>query len=548
MKLRDYQEEGLQALWQYFMTNSGNPVLAWPTGTGKSLVPAEFIRRTMVNYPGQRFLMVTHVKELIEQNFDKLMTIWPNAPAGINSAGVGQRDFVQPIIYGGIQSMYKLGSAFGHRDLCFVDEAHLISQDDTSMYHKFLNELKKINPYLKIIGMSATPFRMGQGLITDGGLFTDIAHDLTSFENFNRMVEEGYLAPLVPKRTEVQLDVSNVGMSRGEFIASQLQHEVDKADITWKGLQELCYHGQNRRSWLLFATGIEHAEHISEMLNQLGIECAAVHSKQEKVYNDNAIGAFKNYKLRAIVNYGKLTTGFDHPGIDLIGMFRPTISTALWVQMLGRGTRPIYADGSDLDTRDGRLSAIANGPKQNCLVLDFAVNTMRLGPINDPVIPRKKGDKTGVVPAKLCEACGTYHHIKAIKCTECGHPFEFKVKIVEKASTVELIKGFEAPIIETHEVAYVFYARKQKDGKAPYIQVTYACGMKTFIEFVFPENFRYRKPFVDWWHVRHASDPPKNTDEALKYVSELRSPKRIRVHMNKMVNGRNYPEVLGSEY
>ena len=174
MKLRDYQEEGLQALWQYFMTNSGNPVLAWPTGTGKSLVPAEFIRRTMVNYPGQRFLMVTHVKELIEQNFDKLMTIWPNAPAGINSAGVGQRDFVQPIIYGGIQSMYKLGSAFGHRDLCFVDEAHLISQDDTSMYHKFLNELKKINPYLKIIGMSATPFRMGQGLITDGGLFTDI--------------------------------------------------------------------------------------------------------------------------------------------------------------------------------------------------------------------------------------------------------------------------------------------------------------------------------------------------------------------------------------
>lgn len=527
---RWYQEEAVNSIYHYFMNGgSGNPIIALPTASGKSIIPAIFIERVMKQWPSQRFLLITHVKELIRQNANKLLEVWSNAPLGVHSAGLKQRDIIQPIIFGGIQSMIKVAEAFGHRDIIFIDECHLVSQEEDGYYLKFIAILKKINPYLKVIGLSATPYRMGQGLLTDGGLFTDIIYDMTSMEGFNRLLEEGYLCPLVPKSTSVRLDVSGVGIQKGEFVASQLQHEVDKAEITWKALQEALYFGRDRKSWLIFASGIEHSNHIAEMLNQMGVECVSVHSKQKSEYNDAALAAHKNLELRAIVSYSKLTTGLDHPAVDFIDDLRPTMSVVLHIQKYGRGMRP---------HRD----------KSNCLVLDHANNIPRLGCVNDPVIPRKKGDKTGVVPAKLCEACGTYHHIKAIKCTECGHPFEFKVKIVEKASTVELIKGFEAPIIETHEVAYVFYARKQKDGKAPYIQVTYACGMKTFIEFVFPENFRYRKPFVDWWHVRHASDPPKNTDEALKYVSELRSPKRIRVHMNKMVNGRNYPEVLGSEY
>lgn len=529
MQFRDYQEEGLQALWSYFMTKKGNPVLAWPTGTGKSLVPAEFIRRTMYHYNSQRFLVVTHVKELIEQNFEKLQAIWPQAPAGIYSAGLKRRDIYPPIIYGGIQSMYKVPEFFAHRDIIFIDEAHLVNQDDASMYLKFIGVLRKLNPHLKVIGMSATPYRIGQGMIIEGGLFTDIAHDLTSMENFNKLVVNGYLAPLVTKKTQTELDVSNVQIQKGEFVASQLQHEVDKAEITWKGLQELCYYGQNRRSWLLFATGIDHANHIAEMLVRLGIDCASVHSKQSNDYNNAAIKAFKNYSLRAIVNYGKLTTGFDHPGIDLIGMFRPTLSVALWVQMLGRGTRPEIG-------------------KQNCLVLDFARNTPRLGPINDPVIPRKKGEKTGELPIKICEACGVYNHISARKCDACGEPFTFQVKIVAKAGTEELIREPQALQIETFDVTYATYVKKQKLNKPPYIQVTYFCGFNPIREFVFPENTKFKKPFHDWWMQRCPTDPPSTVDEAMRQVSNLRKPARIRVHVNKMVGGRNWPEVLSCEF
>lgn len=526
---RPYQIDGLNAIWSYFSNGGkGNPVIAWPTGTGKSLIPAMFIKEILRHYPNQRFLLATHVKELIQQNADKVNDIWPNAPLGIHSAGLKQRDVVNPIIYGGIQTMYKIPDAFGHRDIVFIDEAHLVNLDETSMYIQFLLKLKAINPFLKIIGMTATPFRMGQGMITDeGGIFTDICHDLTSLENFNQLIKDEYLAPLIPKHTDVELDVTNVGINKGEFNMGQLQHEVDKAEVTWKGLQELVHYGQNRKSWLIFATGIEHAEHIATMLGQIGIDCAAVHSKQKAEYNDAAIKAFKSYELRAIVNYGKLTTGFDHPGIDLIGMFRPTLSVPLWVQMLGRGTRP---------------------SKPNCLVLDFARNTQRLGPINDPVIPRKKTDSVGEVPIKICEACGVYNHIKAITCDSCGNPFSFTVKITPKAATQELIRQVEAPQIKVFDVNFVYYNEKQKTGKAPYIKVTYACGAKVFNEFVFPENTRFRKPYFDWWHMRHASPPPDTVKEALQYTAQLRPPKRIRVHTNKMINGKNWPEVLSAEY
>lgn len=529
MQLRLYQEEGLQALWSYFMTNSGNPILAWPTGSGKSLVPAEFIKRTMFHYPNNRFLVTTHVKELIKQNYEKMQSVWPTAPAGIYSAGLKQKDILHPIIFGGVQSMVKIPDAFGHRDIMFVDEAHLISPNETSSYQKLIGRLRQINPKLKVIGMSATPYRAGQGMLTDGGLFTDIAHDLTSLDNFNKLVREGYLSPLIPKKTNIELDVSNVNMQAGEFVQSQLQHEVDKAEITWKALQEAVYYGQNRKSWLIYATGVDHADHIAEMLNKLGIECASVHSKQPSDYNDAALKAHKELRLRAIVSFGKLTTGLDHPEVDFIVMLRPTMSVVLWVQMLGRGTR--IADG-----------------KQNCLVLDFAKNSLRLGPINDPVIPRKKGDKGGDLPVKICEACGVYNHIKAVHCDPCGNPFSFQVKIKETAGTEVLIKGCEElPIIETFDVTYVTYGRKQKEGKSPYIVATYFIGMDAYKEFVFPES-KNRKHFFDWWRMRSITDPPATTADALSRVSQLRPPRRIRVHLNRMYNGRKIPEVLSAEF
>lgn len=497
--------------------------------SGKSIIPALFIQSVMQRWPNQRFLLLTHVKELIAQNADKMFQVWAKAPLGIYSAGLKRRDVITPIVYGGIQSMIKIAEAFGFRDIIFIDECHLISQDEDSSYLKFIAVMKKINPKLKVIGLTATKFRMGQGLLTDSGLFTDTIYDLTDMDGFNRLIKEGYLSPLISRPTSVKLDVSNVGTQRGDFIQGQLQYEVDRAEITWKALQEAVYFGQNRRSWLIFASGIEHSNHIAEMLWKLGVDCASVHSKQSAEYNDNALRAHKELRLRAIVSFSKLTTGLDHPAVDLLVDLRPTMSVVLHVQKNGRGMRLFEG-------------------KSNCLTLDYARNMERLGPVNDPVIPRKKGEKQGEVPIKICEACGVYNHISARNCANCDHPFEFKVKIIERASNVQVLKEIEAPVIETHDVNWVTYSKKQKEGKAPYIKATYFSGINAFSEFVFPENRKWPKGFSDWWKQRHTSEPPKFTDEAMSMISDLRAPRKIRVHINRMINGRKFPEVLGVEF
>jgi len=550
IQLRPYQTDGLDAIWNYFQSgNIGNPVLAWPTGTGKSVVPAIFIESVMRLWPTQRFLMITHVKELIQQNYNVLLKVWFNAPVGIYSAGLKQKDYAHSIVYGGIQSMIKNPMQFGFRDIIFIDEAHLISQEDSSMYLTFIAAMKLINPNLKVIGLTATPFRMGQGYITDGGLFTDIVHDLTSMDNFNKLISDGYLAPLIPLRTKTELNVNEVSVQKGEFVASSLQKAVDKQEITFQGLREVVDAGANRNAWLLFASGIEHAEHIAEMLGSFGIDCAPIHSKRPSNYNDDAINAFKSGELKSLVNYGKLTTGFDYPSIDLIGMFRPTLSVPLWIQMLGRGTRPVYPAGMPLETVEQRLEAIRSSHKQNCLVMDFARNTPRLGPINDPQIPRKKGEGQGEVPIKICDNCGAYNHTRVQFCCQCGNEFEFKIKIKAKAGTEELIRTndkIETPIIELFDVDRVSYNRHIKiDRKtktalsAPMIKVQYMCGLRTFNEWVLMQGTGLNLHRAhEWWRMRTKENIPATTDEALSRLSELRVPRKIEVHVNL-----KYPEI-----
>jgi superfamily II DNA or RNA helicase len=330
MKPRYYQEDAVQAIFSYFLENTGNPIVAMPTGVGKSIVIGDFIKKVYQYYPTQRVMMLTHVKELIQQNCEKLLTMWPTAPVGVYSAGLRRRDSHCKITYAGIGSVVKKASLFGHIDLVLVDECHLISSKAETMYGKFLNALKNLNPALKIIGFTATPYRLGLGMLTEGDLFTEVCYDCTGLEAFNRLVSEGYIAPLVVRRTATTLDISEVGFRGGEFIPGQLQKAVDKAEVTAAALNELIDAGQTRKCWLIFATGIEHSKHIAEYLIAQGVPAAAIHSKLASSERGQILTDLKSGRLRAVVNNNVLTTGFDHPAIDLIGMLRPTSSTALW--------------------------------------------------------------------------------------------------------------------------------------------------------------------------------------------------------------------------
>lgn len=535
---RWYQREAEQSIFDYFESGGrGNPVVAMPTGTGKSVVIANFLRRVYSRWPNQRVMMLTHVKELIEQNAKKVMQIWPTAPLGIYSAGLNRRDLMLPLTFGGVASVKKIIRQFGHIDLLLIDECHLLSPNDDTMYQSIIVELLAINPFMKVIGFTATPFRMKQGMITDGGIFTDICYDITGYENFNRLIYEGYLSPIIPKRTNIEIDVSNVGISGSDFNQKALQEATDKDEITWAACKEMVELGYNRASWLTFASGVENSEHIAEMLRSMGINAAASHSKLHPKENDSRVQAFKEGRLRCLVNMGKYTTGFDHPPIDLIGMLRATASTGLWVQMLGRGTRPFSGDHFF-------------GPKRDCLALDFAGNTRRLGPINDPVIPRKPtGGGGGDAPIRICDNCSAYNHAKSRFCCNCGIEFTFENKLFRQASTEEIMRS-DAPIVEYFEVSRVLYNLHEKRGKddellsPPSIKVSYICGLQMFNEWVCLEHKGMAsKRARDWWRQRMGTEPPSSTYEALLSVQQARIPSKIRVHVNK-----KYPEVLGYEF
>lgn len=555
MQLRYYQQEAVQSLFDYFNNprrahslEPANPLVCLPTGTGKSLVIGEFIRRAMTVHPGTRVFMATHVKELIEQNANKMQEIWPLAPLGIYSAGLKARDTMQPIIFGGVQSCVGKYPLFGRRDLLIVDEAHLISPAADTSYLKFISELQNgveggakdsrhVNPYLKVIGLTATPYRLGLGCMTNGSIFTDIAFDMCNIEGFNRLIAQGFLCPLIPRKTKTELDVSNVSMSNGEYDKAKLQEAVDKESITYAALTELVEQGHDRQSWLIFASGIEHAEHIAEMLNSIfGISTVCIHSKKSSKENDASLKDWKSGKARAAVNMNSLTTGVDHPPCDLIGMLRPTMSPGLWVQMLGRGTR-------------------VHPGKSNCLVLDFAGNTRRLGPINDPVIPRQKGQgPPGDAPVRVCEHCGTYNHASARSCIACGEEFKFAEKLNSNASNLELLRS-DLPQIELYKVdRVVMIAHTSKHSGRDSIKVAYFCGLRTFYEYISVESpvrfFRHKSR--DWFRQRYHyntqqftwdNDVPLTNAEVLAIHHELRQPTQIRVWVNKIT-----PEILGYEF
>lgn len=549
MQLRDYQDYAVDSIFRYFEEGGkGNPIVAMPTGTGKSLVIAGFIKKAFALHPSHRLIKLTHVKELITQNTSKLLDLWPTAPVGVYSAGLGRAEHSFPITFAGIASVAKRAKLFGHIDTIVIDECHLVSPKTSTMYQTFISGLRKINPHLKVIGFTATAYRLGQGRLTEGdALFTDICVDMTTLDIFNWFLAEGYLSPLIPRATKTELDVEDVSIQNGEYNLKELQAAVDKDAITMAALHETLLLGSDRRKWVIYASGVAHTINVTSMLDSMGINATCVHSEMADSLRDARIEEFKRNGYQAIVNNGILTTGVDFPDLDLIVVLRPTQSTGLWVQMLGRGTRPVYAPGFDLSTRDGRKAAMLAGPKQNCLVLDFAGNTRRLGPINDPILPRRKGAKGGgQAPVRVCENCAIYCHASLTTCPNCGFVFPRAVKFGQEASTDALIRGaIEEPVVAKFQVDRVVFTKHFRQDRPPSLKASYYCGLRRFDEWVCLEHEGYpRKRARDWWRQRADNPtPPESIDEAFARLKELRTPVGIRVWVNK-----KHPEILHYDY
>lgn len=330
MKLRQYQRDSINELYDWMRSHEGHPCMVLPTGAGKSIIIAELCRDALQQWPETRILMLTHQKELIEQNAEKLRAMWPGAPLGIYSASVGRKELDEPITFAGIQSVRTKAGQIGHIDLVIIDECHLVSHKDEGSYRHFIRELTAINEHIRVIGLTATPWRLGHGLITDRpAIFTDLIEPVS----IEQLVYQKYLSPLRSKMTNVKYDLTGVGKRGGEFVESELALAVNTVKYNTQIAAEIAEIGKDRRSWLLFCSGVEHAIQMADQLNSIGIPAAYVTGETPKKKREELLADFKAGKIRAMTNANVLTTGFDAPNIDLIAMLRPTMSPSLYVQM-----------------------------------------------------------------------------------------------------------------------------------------------------------------------------------------------------------------------
>jgi len=470
LQLRDYQTAAINGLYDYWSDGRGeNPIIVAPTGAGKSLIIAKLIEDAL-GYPGTRILMLTHVKELLQQNADELVQMLPGVDLGFYSAGIGQKRLDRQVTFAGIQSIYERApDMVPPPDLVLIDEAHLVPKNTTTRYGRFLDELKQCNPSVKVVGLTATPYRLDSGYLHKGkgALFDGIAYDIP----VGKLMDEGYLAPLVSVGAKAKIDLTNVGMRGGEFIESQLAMAASDPELVRATVAEIIKFGQDRRSWLIFASGVGHAEMIQAEMIASGIHADVVTGADNKTDRQRKIDDFKAFRTRCLINIGVLTTGFNHKETDLVAMVRATASAGLYVQMAGRGTR--IADDKD-----------------DCLLLDFGGNVERHGFIDAVRVKDKtqsKGD--GDAPVKECPECQSLV-AAGLRYCHCGHKFpDPELNHQTKAYNGAVLSS--QVVAEWVDVDDVVYQRHKKQGKPDSVKVSYFCGLKTINEWLCPDHGGY---------------------------------------------------------
>ncbi len=526
-----YQQEAVDAVFSYLDAKPLNhPLIVAPTGSGKSHIIASLCEKILEQ--GNRVLVLSHVKEILLQDEKKLRLLLPPSKVGLYSAGAKRRER-RDVTVAGIQSVYEKAHLFKTFTHVIIDEAHLIPKEGEGRYLTFLDEM----PPVTVIGLTATPFRLGTGRLTegDGKIFDDVAYDI----DIVKLIKEKYLSPLRTMDAKNGLHSEKIKKQGGDFQQKDLGLQFDKYHITRKVVDELINYKEKRKSWLVFAIDIDHCNHIVEMLQEGGIDALAVHSKRTSDENDAAMRGYQKGECQALVSVAKMTTGFDAPRTDLIVLLRHTQSPVLHVQMIGRGLRiynhidPTYTD---------------------CLVLDFVGNLMRMGPINDVRI-KVKGKGGGAAPMKSCPECCTHLPTSTRVCYICGYEFP-------KLESAELtnIASSELVIADRHTkklkeawqpVTSVMF-REHKGKKGPSLCIVYSCGIRTFKKWLAVGRKGRGGMHAEYFWEKNSRfsghpdyHPPKDVPTALKRANkgELNEPTEVYVSETG-----DYPEITSYRY
>ncbi|MBY7732141.1 DEAD/DEAH box helicase [Vibrio splendidus] len=384
--LRPYQADSVKSVIHYFRKHQTPAVLVLPTGAGKSLVIAELARLAK-----GRVLVLAHVKELVEQNHEKYEGY--GLKGSIFSAGLGRKETDQQVVFASVQSVVRNLDSFSNQfSLLVIDECHRVPDEKTSSYQKVITHLRENNSGIKVLGLTATPYRLGMGWLyqyhTRGQVrseeprfFRDCIFELP----IRYLLDEGFLTPArMIDAPVLSYDFSQLKpASTGRYKEAELDMVIEQSKrATPQIVDQIIELAKDRLGIMVFAATVRHAQEILGLLPEG--ESSIVIGDTPTLERDQIISDFKERKIKFLVNVSVLTTGFDAPHVDLIAILRPTESISLYQQIVGRGLR------------------LSPGKKE-CLVLDYAGNSYDL---YQPEVGDPKPDSDSEIITIPCPACG----------------------------------------------------------------------------------------------------------------------------------------------
>ena len=494
---RPYQEQAIESLDLHMCNKDSNPLVVIPTGGGKSILMAWAVHRWKMDYPPFRVCILAHRKELVQQNANELKDLWPDGDIGIYSAGLGRKDESNSILFASIDSIHKKWGMFSPWDCIIVDECHRIPASGEGKYREFINKSRISSKNLRVVGFTATPYRMSGPICHKNHILNEICYEA----NVGNLIRDGFLCKLRSRVGDVQPDLSNVKRNHGgDYVESSLASIIDTPEVVTKAIRSAMTHiiNEKRKSIVFFCVDVDHCTQVSIELRKYGVDAPCVTAKTSPAERDRIAKGFIEGKYKAICNVNVYTEGFNAKRVDCIVLLRPTLSKGLYVQMVGRGLR-LHPD------------------KQDCLILDYAHCIDEHGPI-DCI-------EAGDVKIEECRQCGDVFSRVVRSCPNCGwiipkeeierkESVEREKRLHEEEASRRAILGMEP---ETIEVSDVSVARHRKNGSPDSIRVQYRCGLSVFSEWVclshggYPEQ-KARK----WWWDRFGNESKTITvDDAL---------------------------------
>jgi DNA repair protein RadD len=524
IELRPHQKEAHRAALDYLIRQKGKAgLISHCVASGKSITQAAIAKSLIEAHPGINVLGLTMSKELIEQNAADTRRYWPTADVGVNCGGLKQRDTKNRLVFAHPYSIVNDPGILGPRQLVLIDEVHNVSRKVlTSTYGRIITGIRQVVPSAALIGLSGTMWRLDSGRLDqeyrgEKPMWDSTLHEYTIAEG----IRDGYLVQPITKQPDVTMDAKQAGVkTQGrDWQTKSLGEAFNTDDLNQAIVQDLIARTAQRRSVVVFCIDVEHAQNITNLLRQHGQSAVCVSSRLGDVERDDTINYFRRGGAKFLVNVQLATTGFSHKPVDCVAMLRPTKSSGLMIQMIGRGLR-LYPG------------------KTNCLVLDYADNVFNLGCIDK--IDGYKGDpmKSGEAPTKVCDICSTVMHAGARKCDGCGREWDMsgQWKLNTSASDAAVTSDQkQAKWIDVSNVVYRKHQKRDRDGKPvgkPSFRVEYHSGFRTYSEWLAFESDKPGGVFYarQKWQARCTTmEMPDTVDAALALTHLLREPGRIQV-------------------